>query len=113
MTEPKRGWFQRLTEGLSRSSRQMGEQITQAFVAKAPLDQAKLDELEEMLIEADLGPHSAARITERFAAEKFGKTVSEDEIRESLAQAAVIFTELGDIAQAEEIGAEQAESGIS
>ena len=33
--------------------------------------------------------------------------------RESLAQAAVIFTELGDIAQAEEIGAEQAESGIS
>src|SRR5690349_3351322 len=33
--------------------------------------------------------------------------------RESLAQAAVILTELGDIAQAEEIGAEQAESGIS
>jgi DNA-binding SARP family transcriptional activator len=34
------------------------------------------------------------------------------EARESLAQAAVIFTELGDIAQAEEVGAEQAESGI-
>jgi fused signal recognition particle receptor len=63
-----------LTEGLTRSSKQMSEQITQVFVAKEPLDQAKLDELEEMLIEADLGPHSAARITERFAAEKFGKT---------------------------------------
>ena len=49
MTEPKRGWFQRLTEGLSRSSKQMGDQIAQAFVVKAPLDQAKLDELEEML----------------------------------------------------------------
>ncbi|HEY0999303.1 MAG TPA: BTAD domain-containing putative transcriptional regulator [Streptosporangiaceae bacterium] len=35
------------------------------------------------------------------------------EARESLAQAAVIFTELGDIAQAEEVGAEQADSGIS
>ena len=35
------------------------------------------------------------------------------EARESLAQAAVIFTELGDSAQAEEVGAEQAESGIS
>jgi fused signal recognition particle receptor len=87
MTEPKRGWFQRLTEGLSKTSRQMGDQIAQAFVQKAPLDQAKLDELEEMLIEADLGPFSAARIAERFAAEKFGKDVGEDEIRESLAQA--------------------------
>jgi fused signal recognition particle receptor len=87
MSEPKRGWFQRLTAGLSRTSQAMGEQITQAFVAKAPLDQAKLDELEEMLIEADLGPHSAARITERFAAEKFGKDVDEAEIKEALALA--------------------------
>jgi fused signal recognition particle receptor len=87
MTEPKRGWFQRLTQGLSRSSKQMGEQITSVFTQKIPLDQAKLDELEEMLIEADLGPHSAARITERFAAEKFGKSVDEQEIKESLAQA--------------------------
>jgi fused signal recognition particle receptor len=87
MSEPKKGWFQRLTAGLTRSSKQMGEQITQVFVAKAPLDQAKLDELEEMLIEADLGPHSAARITERFAAEKFGKDVDEAEIKEALAAA--------------------------
>ncbi len=87
MTEPKRGWFSRLTEGLTRSSKQISEQITQVFVAKEPLDQAKLDELEEMLIEADLGPHSAARITQRFADEKFGKAVSEDEIKEALAQA--------------------------
>jgi fused signal recognition particle receptor len=87
MSEPKRGWFQRLTEGLSRSSKQMGEQITQTFVAKVPLDQARLDELEEMLIEADLGPHSAARITARFAEEKFGKAVDETDIKEALAQA--------------------------
>jgi fused signal recognition particle receptor len=87
MTEPKRGWFQRLTEGLTRSSKQIGEQITQVFVAKEPLDQAKLDELEEMLIEADLGPHSAARITKRFADEKFGKDVDEADIKEALAAA--------------------------
>jgi fused signal recognition particle receptor len=87
MTEPKRGWFARLTEGLTRSSKQMGEQITQVFVAKEPLDQAKLDELEEMLIEADLGPHSAARITQRFADEKFGKDVDEADIKEALATA--------------------------
>ncbi|MGA0605809.1 signal recognition particle-docking protein FtsY [Phenylobacterium sp. VNQ135] len=87
MSEPKRGWFQRLTQGLTKSSKQMGDQIATVFTAKAPLDQAKLDELEEMLIEADLGPHSAARITARFAEEKFGKDVGEDEIKEALAQA--------------------------
>jgi fused signal recognition particle receptor len=85
MTEPKKGWFQRLTDGLSRSSKQMTEQVVATFT-KQPLDQAKLDELEEMLIEADLGPHSAARITERFSAEKFGKSVDEAEIKESLAE---------------------------
>ncbi len=86
MTEPKKGWFQRLTDGLSRSSKQMTEQVVSTFT-KQPLDQAKLDELEEMLIEADLGPHSAARITQRFSDEKFGKSVDENEIKEALAQA--------------------------
>ena len=86
MTEPKKGWFQRLTDGLSRSSKQMTEQVVSTFT-KQPLDQAKLDELEEMLIEADLGPHSAARITQRFSDEKFGKSVDENEIKEALAEA--------------------------
>ena len=45
MTEPKRGWFQKLTAGLSRSSKQVSEQITGVFTAKAPLDQARLDAL--------------------------------------------------------------------
>lgn len=86
MTQPKKGWFQRLTDGLSRSSKQVTEQVVSTFT-KQPLDQAKLDELEEMLIEADLGPHSAARITQRFSDAKFGKSVDENEIKEALAQA--------------------------
>ena len=55
MSEPKRGWFARLTEGLTKSSKQMGEQIAQVFVAKEPLDQAKLDEL----IRSTQGAHNA------------------------------------------------------
>ena len=86
MTERRQGWLSRLTEGLSRSSRQMTQQITQALVAR-PLDQAQLDELEEMLIEADLGPHAAARITEAFAVQRFGKSSNEDEIKHALAEA--------------------------
>ena len=82
----RQGWFGRLTEGLSRSSRQMTQSITQALVAR-PLDQARLDELEEMLIEADLGPKAAARITEAFSAQRFGKASSESEVKEALAEA--------------------------
>jgi fused signal recognition particle receptor len=86
MAEPKKGWFQRLTEGLSRSSQQMTEQVT-AVLTKKPLDQEQLDALEEMLIEADLGPAAAARITERFAEARFGKSSSEEEVKEALAEA--------------------------
>ena len=85
MTEPKKGWLQRLASGLSRSSKSMTEQVTATFT-KQPLTQEKLDELEEMLIEADLGPHSAARITQRFSDAKFGRSVDETEIKEALAE---------------------------
>ncbi len=86
MTEPKKAWFQRLTDGLSRSSKQMSEQVAAVFV-KRPLDQEQLDALEEMLIEADLGPHAAARITAAFAEERFGKESTESEVKEALAAA--------------------------
>jgi len=86
MSEPKQGWLQRLGAGLSRSTRQMTEQVTQVFSGK-PLDQAQLDELEEMLIEADIGPAAAARIATEFGAQRFGKVVSDREVKEALAAA--------------------------
>lgn len=82
----KKGWFSRLTEGLSRSSKQLTESVV-SVVAKKPLDQAQLDALEEMLIEADLGPDAAARITAAFAKARFGKESSEAEVKEALAEA--------------------------
>ena len=86
MTEPKTGWFQRLTGGLARTSRALTEQVASTFT-KQPLDQARIDALEEMLIEADLGPKSAARITEAFGATRFGKAVDEAEVLEALSEA--------------------------
>jgi fused signal recognition particle receptor len=86
MTEPKKGWLQRLSAGLSRTSRQMTEQMT-GVVTKRPLDQAQLDELEEMLIEADLGPAAAAKIAAAFGEQRFGRQVDEREIKEALAAA--------------------------
>ena len=81
----KMNWFQRLTSGLTRSTKQMTEQVV-GLIAKKPLDQDTLDELEEQLIAADLGPAAAARITKAFGAQRFGKQVSEDEVKAALAE---------------------------
>ena len=89
--QEKKGWLQRLADGMSRSSRQLSEQVVGAFV-KRPLDQEALDELEEMLIEADLGPAAAARIVNAFGQGRFGRQIGEDEIKLALADA--VRTEL-------------------
>ena len=83
---PKKGWFQRLSQGLSRSSKQMTDQVVSAFV-KEPLSEASLEQLEEHLLESDLGPAASARIVERFRALKFGKDAQEHEVKEALAEA--------------------------
>jgi len=82
----KKGWFSRLTEGLSRSSRQMSETVVASFV-KEPLSEQALDDLEEHLLESDLGPAASARIVERFRELRFGKSSSEREVKEALAEA--------------------------
>jgi fused signal recognition particle receptor len=76
----KRGWFQRLRTGLTRSSGKIGESISGLFT-KRKLDRAMLDELEEALIAADLGPATAAKLTAALSKERFGKDVTSDETR--------------------------------
>ena len=83
---PKKGWFQRLSAGLSRSSKQMTDQVVATFV-KEPLSEASLEQLEEHLLESDLGPVASARIVERFRSLKFGKDAPEHEVKEALAEA--------------------------
>ena len=91
--EQKQGWFQRLASGLTRSSQAMTEQVTGVFTRK-PLDQEQLDALEEMLIEADLGPQIAARITDAFGKARFGKSSTDTEVKEALAE--LVAAELAD-----------------
>ena len=83
---PKKGWFSRLTEGLSRSSKQMTEQVVSAFV-KEPLSEAALERLEEHLLESDLGPAATDRIVARFRDLRFGANADEREVKEALAEA--------------------------
>jgi fused signal recognition particle receptor len=81
-----KGWMERLSKGLSRSSQQLSQQVVQVFTTRA-LDQDALDELEEMLIEADLGPAAAGRVAAAFGKSRFGKQATETEVREGLAEA--------------------------
>ena len=78
------GFFSRLKEGLSRSTQKLTESIT-SVVAKRRLDDAALEELEDALVAADLGPAVAARVIAGFRRKRFGTEVSEDEIKQSLA----------------------------
>jgi fused signal recognition particle receptor len=82
----KKGWFARLTEGLTRSSRQMTDQVV-SVLTKMQLDEEALATLEDLLIESDLGPEASARIVEAFGRERFGARETADEIKGALANA--------------------------
>jgi fused signal recognition particle receptor len=84
-------WWKRLTSGLSKSTSALSEGITAIFT-KRKLDQQALDELEELLIAADMGPQLAAQLVADFSKNRFGKEVTESEVREALAgQIAVLL----------------------
>ncbi len=79
------GWLSRLRQGLSRSSNALAGSITGIF-ARRKLDDETLEELEEALIMADLGVETAARMVQKIAHGRFGREVSDLEIREALAK---------------------------
>jgi fused signal recognition particle receptor len=79
------GFFSRLKQGLSRSTQKLTEGITTVF-RKRRLDDEALDELEDLLIGADLGTAVAIRVIEQFRNTRFGKEVTDEEIRETLAE---------------------------
>lgn len=85
--EPKRrGFFGRLRAGLSRSTERLTGGITSVFTIKRRLDDDVLEELEDVLIMADLGPATAAKLTANLAKSKFNKEVSDEEVREAFAE---------------------------
>lgn len=83
-TDEKVGWLRRLKQGLRRSTGAFNDGIASIFT-KRRLDEAALAELEELLINADLGPAAAAEVVENFRRTRFGKEVTPEEVREALA----------------------------
>ncbi len=83
--EPKRGWLSRLTSGLSRSSSAIGRGIVDIF-AKRKLDAASLDDLEDILLQADLGIGPATRLREAIGKGRYEKGIDADEVKRLLAE---------------------------
>lgn len=79
------GFFGRLKQGLSRSTAKITESLTTVFV-KRRLDEAALEELEEILISADLGTAVAARVIKNFRRSRFDTEVTDVEVRQTLAE---------------------------
>lgn len=77
-------WLSRLKTGLSKSSSRLTENIGAVFT-KRKLDSDALEELEELLIMADLGVSTAAKITQSLGEKRLDKEISEEEIKQALA----------------------------
>ena len=79
------GFLSRLKDGLARSTQKLTQGIAAVFT-KRKLDDEALEELENLLISADLGTAVAARVIANFRRTRFGREVGEDEIRTALAE---------------------------
>ena len=78
------GFFSRLKEGLSRSTQKLTTGLS--AITRRKLDDAALDELEEVLIAADMGPAVAQHIIDNFRRSRFGTDVTDAEVKQALAE---------------------------
>ena len=81
----RRGWLSRLTSGLSRSSSAIGRGIVDIF-AKRKLDATSLDDLEDILLQADLGIGPATRIRDAIGKGRYEKGIDPEEVKRLLAE---------------------------
>ncbi|HLI99201.1 MAG TPA: signal recognition particle-docking protein FtsY [Bradyrhizobium sp.] len=83
----KQGWWRRLSAGLKRTSNSLGMAVAD-LVTKRKLDRAMLDDIEDVLLRADLGTEVAARIASAVGVGRYDKSISADEVK------AVVATEV-------------------
>jgi fused signal recognition particle receptor len=84
---PKQSWWRRLSDGLKRTSSSIGSAVAD-LVTKRKLDRAMLEDIEDVLLRADLGSDVAARIAKAVGQGRFDKAISADEVK------AVVATEV-------------------
>src|SRR6185436_14387156 len=81
---PKLSWWRRLSSGLKRTSSSLGSAVAD-LVTKRKLDRAMLDDIEDVLLRADLGTAVAVRIADAVGAGRYDKAISADEVKSVVA----------------------------
>ena len=77
---PKLSWWRRLSGGLKRTSTSLSTAVAD-LVTKRKLDRAMVEEIEDVLLRADLGTDVAARIADAVGAGRYDKAISADEVK--------------------------------
>lgn len=80
----KAGWFQKLRSGLGKTSSKLSDGITGLFTRRK-LEAETLEDLEDLLIQADLGVATAGRIISQLGKSRYEKGLSPDDVRQVLA----------------------------
>jgi fused signal recognition particle receptor len=81
----KTSWWSRLSGGLSRTSQSIVQGVADVFT-KRKLDSLTLEELEDVLLRADLGVAAATRITQAVGKSRYEKDIEPEEVRRILAR---------------------------
>ena len=77
-------WWTRLKSGLARSTQSLTSGISDVFT-KRKLDAESLEDLEDLLLKADLGTATAARVVEALSRQRLEKEITPEEVRRVLA----------------------------
>jgi fused signal recognition particle receptor len=80
----KLSWWRRLSGGLKRTSSSLGSAVAD-LVTKRKLDRALLEDIEDVLLRADLGTEVAARIAAAVGGGRYDKTISADDVKSVVA----------------------------
>jgi fused signal recognition particle receptor len=83
--QPKASWWSRLSGGLAKTSQSISQGVADVFT-KRKLDALTLEELEDVLVRADLGVGAATRITKAVGQARYEKNIAPEEVRRILAQ---------------------------
>ena len=77
-------WLGRLKAGLSRTARSIGDGVA-GILRRRKLDAAAIEDLEDLLISADLGAAAAARLAGGLKSRRFEGNASPEQVRRALA----------------------------
>lgn len=80
-----KGWFSRLSEGLKKSTSKLTEGLT-SIVTKRKLDDEMLQEIEDLLLSADVGYTTSHRLVSALKKKRFQQDVTLEQVKADLAE---------------------------